>query len=172
MQEILHFRVFTLRNLWYCSAGLWCSQLSYFITVESVLWLHPKTKHAVVKDAKNLKKHFIPRQRFHPVCKFRGWDDSDVEPPELSLSLWKGFLGFAALCTDSSLSHVHQTSPTSLSRSCLSCSPTPTLSTLWTETQPPCTCTGQRSINTRSKVPMSSNGWYLCNEDRSVCLSA
>lgn len=85
MQEILHFRDFTLRNLWYCSAGLWCSQLSYFITVESVLWLHPKTKHAA--DAKNWRNIFIPRERFHPVCKFRGWDDSDVEPPELSLSI-------------------------------------------------------------------------------------
>lgn len=63
--------------------------------------------------------------------------------------LWLGFLCLSALNVDLSSLHSWQTSPTSLSRSCLSCLPTPTPSTPWMETRPPCTCTSQRNINTR-----------------------
>lgn len=50
--------------------------------------------------------------------------------------------------------------PTSLSRSCPSCWLTQTLSTLWMETQLPCTFTDQRSTSRKSKVQFNfKNLW-------------
>lgn len=77
---------------------------------------------------------------------------------------------FCTKAFSSSLSSLSsQISPISSSRFCHSCWPTRTPSTHWTGTRQPCTCTGRRITNRKSKVILkSSNG--LTSVGLCICL--
>lgn len=105
----MHFRVFTLRNLWYCSAGLWCSQLSYFKTISLFYDSIKKTKHAAVKDAKKLKKPILFQGRDSVVCVNSEGGMIQMWSPQSSLSLPLSEKVFSVLLL-SVLTHLFPTS--------------------------------------------------------------